>query len=305
MNFTKKTTISLFFLTTSLFAQVSGYIMQIDEFLSKNLNSSDKNNLVELRETANSLAILINECNSISINHVPNPECNTFYKTKLPKFESDFAKVTNGIYLNSLKITNSLKTKTEQINSCVESVKYFYSPTFYPENMIVVSTNKFDINPLNDENITIDYDISVQFDEIRSSIFHKNLKKWYKICLPIVSNGYKFNDYFINQLKHEISDEYRVTTTMDEFRVIPKNREYSYIVNDVLLFKTTLYKLMVNYELPNYEYYWITLKANSIVLKRELGIKEVFIRTANKDIHNGKRTIQLGINGIEGGLQHD
>jgi len=297
-------TISTLLIIFTLSAQTTGYVSQIDDFLSTKLTNTDRNTLISLRESAIELAKMVKECNSVSINAVPNPECETYYKTTLPKFEQEFQKVSNGIYINSLKLTKSMNTKKEQINSCVESAKFFFSPSFYPENMIVVKNKKFDVTPTsNDDKVNVDFDIIVSFDSTRSEIFHKNLKKWYKVCYNVVSNGDEFNDYFIEQMKLIIpKDEYEVVGWNNAtFKVFIKNHDYLFNINDITFFKTDMYKLITR-NVTAENGYWIKFIADSREYKNSIDFKESFIHVATINEFTGKRLIKLSKDGIEGSL---
>ena len=305
MGFIKGFVIFTLFLTTATSAQLSSYISEIDDLMSHLTNKTDKISLQTLRNSAIDLAKSVNECNRISINSVPDAECTDIIKTKLPKFESDFATVSNGIYLNPLKLVKSLTTKKEQINSCIESARFFYTEKFYPENMIKLNQKRFVVNPTkNDATVSIEYEIVAGFDESRATTFHNALKKWYKVCYPIVTDSVSFNEYFIQKLSEIVpSDEYEIVLVKGTISVIPKNHDYSYVLNGTSLFETDLYTMMHKHNnLSKYENTWIQLKANRMELQSEMDNKSVFIRASNESKFIDTRIVKVSKNGIEGNL---
>jgi uncharacterized protein (TIGR02145 family) len=186
-----------------------------------NLDTNATKALDKLRKKAEEVASINFECNSVSINDMPNQRCKEFYLKELPKFEQEYSKVTGNYYLNKITLAKGMKDRRSQINACVNGMDAFLNPDFTPEKFTLLKLKKVNIDPVDETTIDANWTIEKAFDTSRIITFRKQVGIWTSICMEIVTNTNQksnannseeadnyanWNPYFVSQINKYLSN---------------------------------------------------------------------------------------------------
>ena len=184
----------------------------LNSILAKNeLDSSSSKALDKLRERAEVVASINFECNSVSINDMPNQRCKEFYLKELPDFDEEYLRATGKIYLNRALVAKGMADRRSQINSCVQEMEAFLNPDFDPQRLASLKISKIAIDPIDDRKINAQWTVDKSLNIELLSTLYERMKFWRERCLGILLSGSdsnqsvriqpndKWNPYFESQ----------------------------------------------------------------------------------------------------------
>lgn len=166
---------------------------------SEGLSSEKKAKLDAIWEEAQQIERMNDRCREISLNEVPEEDCQTFYAQTLPRFETEFFKITGEIRLGGARLANSVEEQRKAIQACFDALQI---EAFHPSRFYQIDA-EWSVEPLqNGVEISYDFSLKPQYDvkERHESL----LKDWYDACYEIVSrkDGSDFTPIFKDAIEN-------------------------------------------------------------------------------------------------------
>lgn len=157
-------------------------ISQLNE-MRKNTQFSDaeRERLDELWKEASDIEIMNDRCGTISINEELDESCGHFYQYELPKFETDFFKLTGEIRLSPNRLSNAIEQRRQAINQCYEALQI---EAFYPTRFFTLEGN-YTPEPLT-QGVEVSYNFKLQENHTALQDINTRLRQWLNICGNII-----------------------------------------------------------------------------------------------------------------------
>lgn len=159
-------------------AQISA-IQQLRE--STNLSSTEQDALDELWRKASQIEAMNDKCQSISLTEEIDQDCGKFYQYELPKFETEFFKVTGEIRLSPTRLSNAIEQRRNAITQCFEALQV---EAFHPSRFLSLE-GKYAAEPLS-QGVEVSYNFSLVPKEDAVTELNRRMQQWNDICGSIV-----------------------------------------------------------------------------------------------------------------------
>ncbi len=172
------------YVTTVSGDELHSKIRQLDDLRRQagNLSDEKKERLDAIWEEAQRIEQMNDRCREISINEVPEEDCQTFYAQTLPQFETEFFQITGEIRLGGVRLANSVAKRREAIQSCFDALQIEAS---HPSRFYQID-GEWSMEPLKD-GAEFSYKFSLKPQDGVKNQHESLLKDWYDACFEIVS----------------------------------------------------------------------------------------------------------------------
>lgn len=145
------------------------------------LSDSEQEALNSLWAKAAAIEQMNDRCGSIELTEELDEDCGYFYQYDLPKFETEFFKVTGEIRLSENRLSTAMEQRRNAIHQCFEALQI---EAFHPSRYLTLE-GTYAAEPLT-HGFEVSYDFYIQHNEETIKQLNERMSQWNKVCGKIV-----------------------------------------------------------------------------------------------------------------------
>lgn len=166
-------------------AVLKAYISQLREMRnSGKFSAAEREQLDELWRTAADIEVMNDRCGTISITEEIDESCENFYQYELPKFETQYFKLTGEIRLSPNRLSNAIEQRRQAINQCYEALQV---DAFYPTRYFTLE-GSYTPEPLS-KGVEVSYNFSLEENRGAINDLNDRIRQWYNACGKIIHHS--------------------------------------------------------------------------------------------------------------------
>lgn len=204
----------IFFVISLGFADENGLasvkVVDHDHFskMMKDLNSlrgqggSNNKAFQDLLDRASKVSQMYDRCASINLSDAIDTSCVHFFNIDFPAFEKKYFEMTGEMRISSVKVTNDLVERREQLSKCSQ---FLFDNMLEAETFITLRGRKWNVEPLDDYAVEVAFAFDFLFDDSRADQMNTFANAWADKCGDIImnENGMSFAPYFVNKIEEQ------------------------------------------------------------------------------------------------------